>query len=55
LGLFREKKKKANQLKNKKIKVKIFEPHAKWRVSSEMNIEWSVRRLKRGVKQISTL
>jgi len=29
---------------------KIFQSHAKWRVSSEMNIERSARRLKRGVK-----
>ena len=29
---------------------KIFQSHAKWRVSSEMNIERSERRLKRRVK-----
>jgi hypothetical protein len=29
----------ANRLKYKKMKNKFFESHAKWRISSEMNID----------------
>ena len=45
LRLFREKKNVG----------KIFQSHAKWRVSSEMNIEAKHTILKAGSKQISTL
>ena len=47
---FVEKINRAKQQESKKLNKNSFEPHTKWRVSSEMNIERNVRRRKRGVK-----